>query len=525
MLYFQAMKKRFKTYYPLLPILALCGFYVYQATGFVLHDFANYYFGGYFCSQGNFTSDLYFPDIFNREIASLGYTSVFTSFAPNTPFLALLFYPFHFVNPFTAKLVFNLISCALFLYSLNRIFRFYSLKPIYLILIPVLFFIPIKNNLLFGQLYFLLFFLLAEGWLAYEKQRFTRMAFFWSLAILIKIFPAILILYLVFRKNYKAVVLLVGFCTGFTVLSVVTNGIEIWLFFFKDVFPKASNGEIATAFVDNYQSVHMFLKRLFVLDPVENPLPIWDSALLFRILELTFKLILLWIGYFISKDDQNKLFAFSYWIMAAILLSPYGSTYTFILLLFPFFYVVKQPGSLPAKAIILLLIMLIANLPVTTILTKVFPVSYARLAFLIVFFTLYIFTVRNGINRTKSLWIPAIAIPIGFGGFYFQTQDNSIPILPKDSPILIYDYAITNDQLRYFYRDENGEHSAVIPLPEATTSEAVIRNNQIFYNGKQLTFGKDHKRKAAVLNDHTLIYLSDYNRGIGFYTLRKSTIH
>lgn len=521
MLYFQAMKKRFKTYSSLLPILALCGFYVYQATGFVLHDFANYYFGGYFFSQGNFTTDLYFPDIFNRKIASLGYTSVFTSFAPNTPFLTLLFYPFHFINPFTAKLVFNLISCGLFLYSLNRIFRFYSLKPIYLVLLPVLFFIPIKNNLLFGQLYFLLFFLLAEGWLAYEKQRFTRMAFLWSLAILIKIFPAVLILFLVFRKKYKAALVLVLFCIGFTLLSVWANGIEIWLFFFKEVFPKASNGEIATAFVDNYQSVHMFLKRFLIFDSVENPNPVWDNPLLFRILELLFKLTLLFIGYYLSKNAQNKLFAFSYWIMAAILLSPYGSTYTFILLLFPFFYIAKQPGLLPTKVTVLLLLFVIGNLPLSIILTQAYPVSYVRLAFLLAFFTVFIFSVRNTIPRKKSLWIPILAIPIGFGSFYFQTKDNSSPMLPQNSPILIYDYTITNNQLHYFYRDENGEHSTVIPFPEATTSEAVIRNNQIFYNGKQQTFGSDHKRKAAVLDNQTLIYLSDYNRGIGFYTLRK----
>ncbi|UUC46645.1 glycosyltransferase family 87 protein [Flavobacterium cerinum] len=519
------MKQLFKTYYPLFPIIALCGFYVYQATGFVLHDFANYYFGGYFFSEGHFTSDLYFPDIFNREIATLGYTSVFTSFAPNTPFLTLLFYPFHFVNPFTAKLVFNLISCVLFLYSLSRIFRFYTIKPVYLIVLPVLFFIPIKNNLLFGQLYFLLFFLLAEGWLAYERKRFTPMALFWSLAILIKIFPAILILFLLFRKNYKAALLLIGFCFGFTLLSVLTNGIEIWIFFLRDVFPKASNGEIATAFVDNYQSVHMFLKRLFIFDPIENQNPVFDSPLLFKTLLTAFKLSLLFIGYCITKNDQNKLFAFSYWIIAAILVSPYGSTYTFILLLFPFLYLVKQPGSLPAKTMVLLLLFISCNIPISILITKTFPVSYLRMAFVIAFSVWYLSSIRNSIPWKKSIWIPVFSVLIGISGFYLQTKDNSTPILPKDSPILIYDYTVSDDQLRYFFRDENGEHSATIPLPEVKQSEALIQNNQIFYNNKQQTFGSDHKRKAIVLDRQTLLYLSDYDRGIGFYTLRKSTIH
>lgn len=519
------IKKLFETYYSLFPILALCGFYLYQANGFVLHDFANYYFGGYFLSEGHFTSDLYFPDIFNREIASLGYTSVFTSFAPNTPFLTLLFYPFHFLDPFTAKLLFNLISCLLLLYSLNRISRFYTIKSFYLIVLPVLFFIPIKNNLLFGQLYFLLFFLLAEGWLAYERKRFTPMALFWGLAILIKIFPAILFLFLVFRKNYRAALLLIGACTALTLFSVLINGIDIWIFFFRNVFPKASNGEIATAFVDNYQSVHMFLKRLFIFDPVENPNPISDSPLLFKTLLTAFKLGLLFIGYGITKNDQNKLSAFSYWIIAAILLSPYGSTYTFILLLFPFLDLAKQSGSLPTKVVSLLLLFIICNIPISVLITKDFPVSYIRMLLLLVFSVVYHNSIRNTIPWKKSIGIPVISVLISISSFCLQVKDNSISILPKNSPILIYNYSISGNQLRYFFRDENGEHSAIIQLPEAKQASAIIKNNQVFYNNKQQTFGSDHKRKAIVLDQQTLLYLSDYDRGIGFYTLRKSIIH
>ena len=54
-------------------------------------------------------------------------------------------------------------------------------------LLPLLFFIPIKNNLLFGQVYFLLFFLLSESWVAYEKKQFKTMAALLGVAILMKI--------------------------------------------------------------------------------------------------------------------------------------------------------------------------------------------------------------------------------------------------------------------------------------------------------------------------------------------------
>ncbi|WP_300490960.1 glycosyltransferase family 87 protein [Flavobacterium sp.] len=518
------MKKLFETYYPLLPIIALCGFYLYQASGFVLHDFANYYFGGYFLSEGHFTSDLYFPDIFNEKISALGYTSVFTSFAPNTPFLALFFYPFHILDPYTAKIIFNLISSVLFIYSLRRIFQHYSIQPIYLVLVPFLFFIPIKNNLLFGQLYFLLFFLLAEGWLAYKKKQLFRMSLFWGIAILLKIFPALLILFLLFRKKFKAALYLIGVCAGLTLLSVAISGFEIWFFFLKDVFPKASNGEIATAFVDNYQSFYMFTKRLLLFDPVENPNPLWNSPLFFKIVWITFKLSLLYIGFYCSQN-RNKLFAFSFWIMASILFSPYGSTYTFILLLFPFIFLARERGTSSTKIVLLLLLFAICNAPLSLFLTKAFPFSYIRLAFVVLFFVLFLFPERKTIYRKGILLLPIIIIPIGFVGSYSQPTENSKALLPKDSPILIYEYTVSDNELRYFYRDENGTHTTVIPLPETEIAKADIQNNQIFYNGKQQTLGKDHKQKAIVLNNKTILYLSDYGRGIGFYTLRKTTVH
>ena len=54
------------------------------------------------------------------------------------------------------------------------------------------------------------------------------------------------------------------------------------------------------------------------------------------------------------------------------------------------------------------------------------------------------------------------------------------------------------------------------------TTSIYLIDNQIFYKNKQLSFGKDNKLKPAIINDHTLIYLSDINKGIGFYSLVKS---
>ena len=165
------MKKIFQTYYPFLPLLLLCVFYAYKAIAFPIHDFSNYYFGGKFLADGNFNSEIYFPYELNKAISDLGYQNIFASYAPNTPFLAWFFLPYSFVSAATAKLIFNSISIILFVFSICRLFTHYKLNLKFALLIPILFLVPIKNSLLFGQVYFLLFFLLSEGWIAYEKER------------------------------------------------------------------------------------------------------------------------------------------------------------------------------------------------------------------------------------------------------------------------------------------------------------------------------------------------------------------
>ena len=135
-------------------IAALGSVFIITAITTEPHDFANYYFGATFIRNDLFAPSIYFPHIFNLEIASLGYTNIFASYAPNTPFLALSFLPLTYFSLATAKIVFNSISLLLFIYSLLNLFKHYQISDVYLFLLPLVFFIPLRNNFLFGQIYF-----------------------------------------------------------------------------------------------------------------------------------------------------------------------------------------------------------------------------------------------------------------------------------------------------------------------------------------------------------------------------------
>lgn len=517
------MKKNLTKYYALIPVALLCGYYIAKAMHFPAHDFANYYFGGKFLAEGRFDSWVYFPYEFNKAIAESGHRSIFANYAPNTPFLALFFMPFSLLPLVISKLVFNVLSAVLLLFSLKRLADFHKIPPIYLLLIPVLFFVPIKNGILFGQVYFALFFLLSESWLAYEKKAFLKMAILLSLAILLKVFPILLILVFVFRKQFRPLFYVLIGCGLLLLASAIVSGTDIWLFYLKTVLPRASNGEISTAFVPNYQSVFMFLKQLLVPDKIENPDAIFNNPGVFHALVLAFKIKLLVIGFYVTRKSNNSFFVFAYWIFAALLISPYGSTYSFILLLPVFFALVKSPTLDVWKIITGVLLFFAANFPLALILQNTFPFSYLRLFALLSLFAIFLWWFYPYINKWKLTAI--IIIPSLLVLFFHKTvMEKAMVLTGKNSPILIYDYVIANGKLTYFYWNENGENTQSFPFEVGTTNPAEITNNQIFYDGKQYTFDKSNKQKPLIVDHKYVVYLSDEGCGIGFYTLRQTAL-
>lgn len=490
-------------------IAIVCSVFIYQAIDFAPHDFSNYYFGAKFLSEGHFTSEIYFPHIFNQEIAALGYKNIFVSYAPNTPFLALFFYSFSFLSLTSAKVVFNILSLGLFLYSLRNLVNTYQIKSIFLFLIPLVFLVSLRNNFLFGQLYLLLFFILTEGFLAYKKESFLKMSLFWGLAILLKIFPILLFGMLLFKKKFKAIAYLGSACIILLSFSILISGFDIWNFYFKTVLPKSGNGEIAGEFVQNYQSMFMFLKCAFP-----------TNIATFSTLLFLFKLIILVLSYFITKNESSQLKVFSFWIFTSVLLSPYGSTYTNLLLIFPLLFFARKSNFNFKNITIVMLFFLISSVPVSYFLKFNIPFSFPRLwLFLALFFIL----IKENFQHIH--WKKGLLFIIPLTAFYFFL------IVPKEgtinlnslskSNILTYDYTVKDGVLVYTYWTGKGENikTTGILIKSIDTISVSLIGNQIIFKNKQVTFSKDHKLKPAIINGNQLLYLSDAKKGIGFYSL------
>ncbi len=494
--------------YSLIFCLALV--WIVEACFFEPHDFSNYYFAGAFLKDGIFDSSIYFPHSFNLAIAAQGTNEIYTSYAPHSPFLALFFSPFSLVSLQTAKLVFNLISLSLFLFSLRNLVKLYPLKPIFIFLLPLLFFVPFRNNFLFGQMYFLLFFLLVEGFIAYKKERYWRMGFFWGVAVLLKIIPIILFGFLFFRRKWRGILYFGLVCLLLTGISLLVSGTEVWLFYFFKVLPKSGAGEITTEFVQNYQSVFMFLKGV-----------IGSNERLFLTAVFAFKLVFLVISYFVTRHEKSDLKTIVFWVMASVLLSPYGSTYTAILFVICYVYFVNKPVKNQMKLLAFcLLIGVISNLPI-----HYFNGLSPILAFPRLFLMLGLFLFLFWTNLRTIPFVKVVGLVIIGTGAYFifvkSPQNDSKPLI-ANAPLLTYDYGVNSGKLVYTSWSQTGPitNETNLEVSSLTTKGINLKGNNLFIDNELIFDTKNNLLKPAILNDTTLIFLSDYKRGIGFYQLR-----
>lgn len=510
---------------PLSASLTVCicflGYWVFQSASFPPHDFANSYFGAWFFLRGEFDISIFDPYTFNKKIFDEGFRNIFLSYSPNPPFTALFFAPFALIPLPAAKLLFNLISCALFLLSVYRLSKHYEVSSSLLFLvIPVLFFLPLRNQILFGQTYFLLFFLLGEGYLAYENKHYKRSALYWGLAIMLKVFPTIIVLFLILKKEWRATAYLAIACLLLLVVCLFFQDVTLWKDYFLTILQRSNKGEISSSFTTNYQSALMLFKYLFVEHEATNPRPVFThSPVLFVASLVLFKSAVL--GACSSVIVQRKDFlAFGFLLLGSTLISPYGSTYSNILLLLVLIPLLKELPLKQSLAIVIL-IFFISNVPITIF--HAFPVvlQFPRLALLsALFIAIFYFSKPN----IKWIYFPAflllLSIPLLFAPA--SQRDPSHLFLKTENHNLIYDYGLKDGSIFYKYWDDHGENIFITDehANEAIHENITIKDNQLWYQGKQITTSDDNKLKPALIDNRYILYLSDKDKGMGFYALR-----
>lgn len=497
-------------------------FLVIRSASFAWSDYAGYYYGSRELLKGNYLT-VYDTQSLNALILEQSHKSVFVSYAPFPPFTSLLFLPFTIMSIEFSKLIFNILSCCLFLLTLWRSFKYFAIPNIFWLFVPIIFLTPLRNNIFFGQAYLLLFSLLMEGYMAYKKDKLILSSFLWGIAIVFKVFPIVIFLFLIFRKNYKAVFYLCFTCLFLLIFSLLINGFAPWQLYFLKIFPRLNNGELNDSYTYMFQSAFMLFKNIFVYDKLMNPYAFLNNPYLFLGIMAIFKAFVISVCIVITiRQKSNDFLSFAMWMAGSMLISPNGSIYSLILLLIPFLALLNYQVNRTQQVIVILLLLLICNIPVHYF--SSFPVllKFPRLYFFIAFFImLFVFA---QVKYNYMVLLVVFCLFLGLDAFkLFNKPDNSSYLFSKDEYALIYDYKIKNNKLICYYWSEEGGKEILTDyiVKKSNTKDLYLKDNQIYYKGKKLTDSPDWKRKPLLLDGTYIVYLSDKNRGVGFYTLRK----
>lgn len=508
-----------------LPSFFIISFFTYKSYYFDIHDFANYYYGAYGIIKGFYSSKIYDALYFNQTLSEFGLEGLFVNFYPNTPFISWFFLPFAVVDWPLAKVSFNAIASIFFLWSLWRLKEHYELSNWLIVLIPVFFFMPIRNNLLFGQTYLLLFALLGEGLMRYDNGEKWIASLLWAIAIMLKVFPVVLFLWLLVKKDIRSFVFLACSCAFLIFVSIPFVGFESWQHFIFEVLPRSSSGDIYDGFTIKAKSVLIFLKNLFVYDEMLNPHPYIASEFLYTVISAIFKSTIVLIGIAATWQYRHKSYvSFAIWIFISLMIGPTNSSYGKVLLIFIMMVIFKEFKSDQMMIISAVLLVVIANLPTNWFyelpLLFSLPVIYVQIALLIII--VFAFKLRFNSKIFASFFLIFSCMGLN----QLSESPYEYVIADQRHPLILSSIGEKDGLLIYSFWDQGGEflQSTTYPISKMTKEEVEIRNNNIYYKGKRMTNSSDNKMEAYLVNEKEVLFLSDYKRGEGCYALRKISI-
>ena len=278
----------------------------------------------------DFSSYYYSPiKVFNGENPYLGGKDFFTPFVYPPP-VSLFFFPFTLLPFPIAQKLFLIISIVCLLSSIGLLFKLFKLAPfsilgLFLITL-VLNFFPEKFTLGMGQINNVVLLMVTLFIYFYVKKREILSGSFLAVAIALKLFPGLLIIYLIFGKRWKTLLSVILTTLIIVLITFVFVNPRIISFFYITVLPSL----IESWKADYYnQSLSAFLIRG------------WSSLELASILRPIIGTVLILISFIIvwkfKKNDKPGLLSISLLITSSIIVNTFSWQHHFVWLIIPLF--------------------------------------------------------------------------------------------------------------------------------------------------------------------------------------------
>jgi hypothetical protein len=159
------------------------------------------------------------------------------------------------------------------------------------------------QSVLFGQVTILLLFLAVAGWKAYREEKSILAGVFIVLGAWVKFYPALLLVYFVWKRDWRVLVGAVLASVVVSLFQIVVSGWDIFIGYFREILPLlAAEGQVGVIHSNN--SVLGFAQRLFSSAP--SVVPLIESPLLLSLTRYSLTLLLLAALFYLTRTPMRK---------------------------------------------------------------------------------------------------------------------------------------------------------------------------------------------------------------------------
>ncbi|MBS0204392.1 MAG: DUF2029 domain-containing protein [Planctomycetes bacterium] len=287
----------------------------------------------------------------------------FLEYNAHTPTSVLITLPFGLLQYTDAFVIWNILSLAALAAALALIAWELELRPSLWTALPIVTVLlvcrPVHANFFLGQWNAVLLLLITAAWVMDRRDRSVLAGVFAGTAAVIKVFPGLLILYFLLRRNWNGVSGWFAAVTGWTIVTVLVLGPDTFRDYVTVVMPSLSSWQPAAGNI----SLLGFWSKLLGHPATPNRIPILNIPQFAPVATAACDLIV--IGFFSvsvlrARTQRDRDYMFGTCVSAAVLLSPIAWDHYFLLLtpILARLWVDLPPGS-PSRwafRIILLLI-------------------------------------------------------------------------------------------------------------------------------------------------------------------------
>lgn len=301
-------------------------------------DFPNYYLSARLAREGVDAARMYEWAWLQREKDHRGIDLRIIGLLPITPFSTLAVWPLAELPPLAAKRIWIVFNLLLLIPIVEMTHSIAGISRQRAALVFALSF-PLHRNILYGQFYIVLLFLIVAACWAYMRDRQALAGSLVALAAACKLFPAVFLIFFLRRRAGRALASAAIAGSACIAISIAIFGLNVHRTYLRQILPWVLRGEALPPYATMSNSLSSVLHYLFLPEPQWNPHPWHDSPLWFALLFPALQVAMIAPAILlIRRDDPSRrrsLLEWSALLTASLAVSTIPASYNFVLLAFP----------------------------------------------------------------------------------------------------------------------------------------------------------------------------------------------